>query len=415
LLALAVVPLAAARTQVLFVDTTFNATGHLLDSVGTHSEAYAITHGVGKRLLVAGFGGPDASNHDMAVASYQPDGTLDTSFNGTGHLFIHIVGGGTAQVAYATTKLTSQLFAVAGSDGAGHFAVAEFTGTGAPNLSFSGDGQTTTVFGDLSATPLAMARDASGRLVVAGSAGGLFAVVRYTKTGLLDSTFGNSGKVSVNFGESGGASAVLIQPNGDIVLAGGVSGSSGGDFALARLHPNGTLDSSFGVGGKVVTDLSGSSSNDLLFGAALQSNGDIVACGEEMPSLAVARYTPTGTLDSGFGAGGVATISSTDELRAGDCTIDPNGNILAGGTRFGGTPTTKQFVAARFTPTGGPDGLFNPGGIGGTDFGAGITEAEAMLLQQDGRIVVVGHHGSSTISEQFALTRFRVLNRRVAG
>jgi uncharacterized delta-60 repeat protein len=404
---LAVVPLAAARTQTLLVDNGFGTSGQVIDSFGANSQAFAVTQGQGAKLVAVGFGSV-AGGTDAAVATYLANGQLDTSFNGTGHETIHFLGGTVNQSAHAVLRTPSLKLVVAGYNGT-DFTVARLSPAGVPDPSFSGDGKTTTAFAASPSIVFALARGPGARIVAAGQAGPDFAAARYLKNGALDPSFGTGGKVTIDFGAGtqAFASAVLRQPDGNLVLTGTVHGAIGNDFAVVRLLPDGTLDPTFGTGGVVVTDL-GASTNDIAYGGALQADGSIVVCGDSVPSLAVARYLPDGTLDAAFGSGGVATISAADELRAGDCTIDSAGNILAGGTMFGSTDATKQFVVARFTPAGQPDAVFNPGGYGGTSFGAGITEAEGMLLEPNGKIVVAGHHGSSTVTESLALARFRV-------
>ena len=113
--------------------------------------------------------------------------------------------------------------------------------------------------------------------------------------GDLDTTFGTGGKVTTDF--SGGtdqAFAVALQTDGKIVVAGEAkTGYSREDFALARYHPNGTLDTTFGTGGKVTTDFAGDT--DQVFAVALQPDGKIVVAGEAKAGysgedFALARY-----------------------------------------------------------------------------------------------------------------------------
>ena len=107
-----------------------------------------------------------------------------------------------------------------------------------------------------------------GKIVAAGFAishgGGVqnFAVARYTSTGVLDTTFSNDGRTQIDFGNCcQGANKVLLQSDGKIITVGGSNGESGDDdFLLARLNPSGSLDSTFGLGGKARTsfgDLNG--------------------------------------------------------------------------------------------------------------------------------------------------------------
>ncbi|MCI0529632.1 MAG: hypothetical protein L0Y56_19490, partial [Nitrospira sp.] len=163
----------------------------------------------------------------------------------------------------------------------------------------------------------AIALQANGKIVVAGSSeidGFLdFALARYNTDGSLDTSFGTAGKVTTDFGGSnGGAFAVALQQDGRIVAAGRTFIFFGltSDFALARYNTDGSLDTSFGTAGKVTTDFGGN--NDGVFAVALQADGKIVAVGSSQIGImnsdfALARYNPDGSLDSSFGSGGMVT------------------------------------------------------------------------------------------------------------
>ena len=125
--------------------------------------------------------------------------------------------------------------------------------------------------------------------------------------GDLDPTFGVGGRVVSSFGAGlDAASAVAIQPDGKIVIAGS---AFNGDFLLARYNPGGTLDPSFGTGGLVTTDFGGS---DGAVAISLRQGGKILVAGATTPvggqmAFAAARYNADGTLDTTFGVGGKAT------------------------------------------------------------------------------------------------------------
>src|SRR5207247_2165686 len=105
-----------------------------------------------------------------------------------------------------------------------------------------------------------------------------FALARYNADGSLDATFGTGGKVTTDFaGDDDQAFAVVLQSDGKIVVAGEAKTSRRGDFALARYNANGSLDATFGTGRKVTTDFAGD--DDAAFGVALQTGGKIVAAG----------------------------------------------------------------------------------------------------------------------------------------
>jgi len=173
--------------------------------------------------------------------------------------------------------------------------------------------------------------------------------------GDLDPTFGSGGKVTTDFGNGGdNANAIAIQSDGKSVAAGFSSASGGGsDFALARYNLNGTLDVSFGTGGKVTTDFG--SSHDSARAVAIQSDGKLVVAGYRGDILssedfALARYNLNGTLDTSFGAAGTVLSSSL-----------PNG-ITALGLDAAGNIFTLP-VRAEFSPTGQADAGVTPAPI----------------------------------------------------
>ena len=156
-----------------------------------------------------------------------------------------------------------------------------------------------------------MALQADGKIVAVGGAGGDFALARYNPNGSLDTSFSGDGKQRTDFG--GGfdvATGVALQADGKIVAVGGAGGgATGNDFALARYNPNGSLDTSFSGDGKRRTDFGGS---DVATAVALQGDGKIVAVGElaaappptTSPSPAT---TPNGSLDTSFSGDGKQT------------------------------------------------------------------------------------------------------------
>ena len=152
-------------------------------------------------------------------------------------------------------------------------------------------------------TGTATAIQADGKIVVAGSEitpanGWCFSVVRYNTDGSLDTSFGTGGRTAVDFfGRNDYAQDVAIQSDGKIVVAGYADTGSSNDFALLRLNSNGTLDTTFGSGGKVSSDIYG---QDYAYGVAIHpSTGQIFVVGESNdPYMSAARYSSSGTLET---------------------------------------------------------------------------------------------------------------------
>ena len=158
--------------------------------------------------------------------------------------------------------------------------------------------------------------------------------------GDLDTSFGVGGKVITDFVGEENANAVALQPDGKIVVAGRAGDPSigSGNFALARYHPNGSLDTTFGGDGRVITDFV---SHSAAFAVALQPDGKIVAAGyafdpSETPTglrhgFALARYQPDGTLDTTFGEDGRVITDVRNAAVIYAVALQPDGKIVVAG------------------------------------------------------------------------------------
>src|SRR5215831_269955 len=218
------------------------------------------------------------------------------------------------------------------------------TRSGTLDTSFGTGGKVTT---DIARSPdgaIAIVRQPDEKYVVAGNSyinGHFdFVLARYNSNGALDTTFGTGGKVITNLaGVSAQAYSVAVQRDGKIVVAGGANVNGGYDFALVRYNSNGTLDASFGTHGQVFTDFGTAQqgfSFAQAFALALQPDGKIVLEGQaylgQDYDFALARYNINGTLDTSFGSGGrVITAFATPNAGANSVALQPDGMIVAGG------------------------------------------------------------------------------------
>lgn len=234
-------------------------------------------------------------------------------------------------------------------------------------------------------------------------------VTLFAAPGSLDPSFGSSGKVTTDFSTGGGSgdyANAAVGALGFIVAAGQSNAAGSEDFALARYTPNGTLDPTFGVGGKVLTDFSGSS--DRAFAAALDGLGRTVLAGRSGDSFALARYLLNGSLDGTFGTAGRVTTSfpSSFIAQANAVAIQSNGKIVAAGLADG------NFALARYNSDGSLDTSFGTGGIVTTHIGAPSETGQihAIAIQTDGKIVAAGVHSPETstnnFSADFAVARY---------
>ena len=237
------------------------------------------------------------------------------------------------------------------------------------------------------------------------------AIVRYNPDGSLDPSFGSSGIAIFSFpGLFNIAIDLVIQPDGKIVVAGGASNSpTSSDFALMRVNANGSLDLTFGSGGIAVTDFARGA--DSAFAVALQPDGKIVVGGasrnlldiEVLPSLV--RYNSDGSLDLTFGSGGkvVADFDGPVGGEFRDLLIQPDGRIVAVGLTV---LFDSNVSLARYLPDGSLDPTFGIGGMTTTDFGS-QEGGRAAVLQPDGKIIVAGEFSQPiTFDRDFGVARY---------
>ena len=213
--------------------------------------------------------------------------------------------------------------------------------------------------------------------------------IQYLYPGSLDTSFGLNGKVTTKFGSSEMGEDLLLQAGGRFVVVGtAFLDAIGMSFALARYNPDGSLDESFGAHGKVTT---GFADGGAAFGAAMQSNGKIIAAGCGNQQFALARYNADGSLDQSFGAG--EQVLTGFAANSSDCAysvaIQTDGKIVAAGTSE--DSSTSKFALARYNSNGSLDTTFGTQGKVTTHFTANsIDEGSAVVIQPDGKILVVG-------------------------
>jgi uncharacterized delta-60 repeat protein len=249
---------------------------------------------------------------------------------------------------------------------------------------------------------------AAGTTSLAGGANVDFAVARYATDGTPDNSFSGDGRETIDFGgrDDNGA-AVKVQPDGKILVAGssGGVGAAGFDFALIRLNPNATLDGSFSGDGRQLTDFGGV--QDAVGGMELQPNGKVVLSGSSdiTPSsgFALARYNANGTPDGSFSSDGRQAVDFGGG--AGPAVaVQGDGRIVVAGRSDPG-----NFALARFNVNGALDGSFSGDGKQATDFNRRADEALAVALQSDGKIVAAGYTAVDLTGAggDFAVARYK--------
>lgn len=253
-----------------------------------------------------------------------------------------------------------------------------------------------------------MALQADGKVVMVGGTFTDFILARFDTDGTLDETFDVDGKVTTNMvtGEQEEALGVAIQPDGKIVVVGYTGQTVGPSvFALARYLPNGTLDDTFGVGGKAIGNVVGRA-----FAVVLQPDGRIVVAGDEPANedFVVARFEPNGTLDDSFADFGflVTDIEDGADLGA-NVVLQPNGAIVVSGphTNPGDQPRDLHTGLMRLDSEGNPDDTF---GVEGQVLLRNESLGEGLALQSNGRLVLVGRENAAIppqLLNEFAIIR----------
>jgi uncharacterized delta-60 repeat protein len=235
------------------------------------------------------------------------------------------------------------------------------------DTTFGTGGKVTTFAPDQNNSVNGVAIQSDGKVVVAGdlqvkNSFFMAALVRYNVNGSLDTSFGKGGTVITHFpvGIASSSFGVAIQPDGKIVTGGQVYPVG---FGAARYNSNGSIDSSFGNGGTAVTTLATAENGAL----TLQADGKILVAGNN----SIVRFNADGSLDSAFGNSGLAILAET----ARGIALQSDGRILV----------TGGSTLSRYNVNGSIDASF---GVFGSA-GSGI-QASAIAVQGDGKIVTAG-------------------------
>jgi uncharacterized delta-60 repeat protein len=342
-------------------DASFGTAGAVVFGVD-HTVPVGVAIQPDGKILVGSAAGQNADGAGNALARFNSNGSVDNSFGTGGHvetLFLGIAG--SAAIALQPDGKILMI----GSNTLGRF---------------DSNGQLDTSFGTggVSALPFsgaaAIALQSDGKILIASSSQVLDfnrdgIIVRFNPNGTLDKTFGLFGQIgSVTsggaFGPAGAAavSSIVLQADGKFIVAGAITsklinppGANRTGFGLIRYNPNGSIDTSFGNAGGILTNF-GSNPNATAFALAIQSNGDIIAAGQAgnadalnpfvvLPaSLALSRYSSAGKLDTTFGSGGTVTTSLGSNASAiSSLAIQSDGKIVAAGSIF--SITNGQFEA----------------------------------------------------------------------
>ena len=291
--------------------------------------------------------------NEGSVGRFNADGSVDTTFGTGGFAISSIIDSAAGGLSLMALQSDGKILVTGGN------AIGRYTSTGQLDTTFGSDG----IAPLASATATAIALQSDGRILITTGKGGptqLFggeplapqalagSIARYNTNGSLDRTFGFSGQAAC----VASSAAIAVQSNGRIVVAGAIDsalviGSNQTGFGVIRYNTNGSIDTTFnpggglGSGGGVITGFGNSFPESGPFALAIQSNGEIVVAGEagngnlglSSSSFALARYTTTGQLDTGFGTNGtvITTLSQAPISFVSALALQSDGKIVAAG------------------------------------------------------------------------------------
>jgi uncharacterized delta-60 repeat protein len=367
----------------------------------------------------------------FALARYNPDGDLDQAFGTGGRVVTEFRSADAQAFAVATIGVDNELKIVAAGYAGDELALARYSYDGTPDRlggrlpflglfdfgfkmgdNFRGDGKVTTSIPQGRAEARAMAIDRNGAITVAGvfrpaqSSLQRLLVARYHPDGRLDGSFNNTGTVTTSFPDIDAlANALAIDPDGKLVVGGSASASK---FALARYHPDGSLDNSFGNSGRVITDLG---IYAYITGVQISPhNRKITVAGTALKTsglgyrLALARYETDGSLDQTFGdSGTVKTDFDTKDTAQGNAIVTVAiGEVVVAGTAADDIDHVfhNRIALARYRSDGSLHPTFGNSGKALSDFAATGNAVARGPLQT---VLVAGRDQNVT---SFSLARF---------
>jgi uncharacterized delta-60 repeat protein len=370
------------------LDSTFGSGGTLIMPIRTYHFDYSIAIQSNGKIVVAYNIKNDTSNV-FALTRYTINGILDSTF-GNGGTGTTPIGFSFSSRSIAIQSNDKIVVACASFDG-DTIALARYNTNGSLDNNFGNSGViSTTIAIGFSYFSISIAIQSDGKILVAGTINSDFGLLRYTTIGILDTSFNDFGIIITNVGiinHNDKCNATAIQSDGKILVA----GTSNGEFTLIRYNVNGSLDTTFGIGGIVAAPIYGFSNS-----IAIQNDGKILmACsGEKYISLI--RYNINGNLDTIFGNGGIVTtaLSTTGISMA----IQSDGKIIMTGYEYNGN---YYLYLLRYNTNGTLDNTFGYNGIVTKTLAGG----RALAIQSDGKIVVAGTD-HSTSNHNFAIVRF---------
>lgn len=379
------------------LDPTFGVGGKVILSPPSNAAAAAVVVSLhdGRYIL----GGSDGDFFHFFKARFASDGARDLTYLGAGQPPVSLFAIGQVGALAPDEKFLLAGICVSPS----RACVSRYLDSGALDPFFAGTGSVVSSIGIQAASAVIV--DALNRTLIAGdcttsTTSNSGCIVRYLADGSLDLTFGNGGKVSGTQGAS-----IAIQNDQKIVLAGACFNGTDYDICVTRHLPNGALDVEFGNAGTTVVDRPGF--DDRAFALGIAEDGGLLAAGrcsnETDADFCLIRLKPNGLIDTAFGVSGramTAVGSGNDEARG--LSLQSDGKIVLSGRCASGS--RNLFCAARYNADGSLDGSFSGAGKAIVDMVAFSSVGTGQTIDRYGNIVIAGLCNNATGTD-FCLAR----------
>ncbi len=344
-------------------DTTFGTDGIVVSNGAAGGNGndlgISITTDSNRKILVTGHSTNSAGNWDMVIWQYNANGTPDTTFGTDGIVVSNNAAGGNGNddgISITTDSNGKILVTGESYNSSGNYGMViwRYKADGTPDTTFDGDGIVVNNNAYGWVRGYSITTDSNGKILVTGFSwngwyGNVDMVIwRYNANGTLDTTFDTDGIVMSNSAAGGNGNdsgfSITIDANGKILVSGSSDNSSGNhDMVIWQYNANGTLDTTFGTDGIVVSNnAAGGNGNDWGFSITTDSNGKILVAGESYDSsdkydTVTWRYKADGTPDIAFGTDGIVVSNGGPYYWGNSITTDANGKILVAGVSYNGT------------------------------------------------------------------------------
>ena len=344
---------------------------------------------------------------------------LDTTYGSNGYSSVPLAWSSTSVYPDIVIQPNGASVALAQTPGSStSWSLVRRTANGAVDASFGGNGVVATTFANVTGvSPTALALQTDGKILAVGHVSGGTTIwndmvaVRYNANGTLDTTFGDGGILRIERTTHTNIIDVSILSDGSILLVGA---EANGGF-IAKLTASGTLDTTFGTDGVVLTPLAGYSAANFK-SLNIQSDGSILAAGtatatgSNLPTFFVARYLADGTLDTSYGADGLQFVdvnpAAATSSSLTNAVLQSDGKLLLVGYDRVNSTANENWAIARLNVDGSLDTSFSTDGVTLLDFNGFADYARDVVVQADGKILVMGEGFVSGNGHDLAVARF---------